>query len=185
MPPISLRDEEGQRVRSAAGLLISRAAKGDVHAFIQRTTNELSVNQRDNLVTASKEAHERIGLPSRLLSTNWTVDPFGLRRLFDNMLEKIRKGEVDDLIPANPHNTGSKKHYSSIFLRIQRYVFQTESAFGAVGASTAVDWMTGIPYPRLACDRCIRRKRNEQTRSPRMKRPKPRTPLPRFGHRLR
>jgi len=164
MPPIGRRDEEGQRVRSAAGLLISRAAKGDVQAFIQRTTNALSASDYDTLVKASKDAHERIGLPSTLLSTNWTVDPFGLRRLYDNMLEKIANGEVDDLIPANPHDGGSKKHYSSIFLRIQRYVFQTENAFGAVAASTAVDWMTGIPYPALlaiAVDKAERKRANK------------------------
>jgi len=58
----------------------------------------------------------------------------------------------------------SKKHYSSIFLRIQRYVFQTENAFGAVAASTAVDWMTGIPYPALlaiAVDKAERKRANK------------------------
>lgn len=150
MPAILRRDEEGQRVRSAAGLLISHAAKGDVETFIERTVRGLSASDRASLTEASKAAHQKIDLPSTLLSTNWTVDPFGLRRLYDNLLEKIENDEIDDLIPINPHDKKkSKPRYASIFLRIQRYIFGVTHKFGAVASSTAVDWMTGLPYPAL------------------------------------
>ena len=149
MPPVSQRDEEGLRVRSAAGLLISRAAKGDLGTFVERTLGGLAVEDRDSLVDMSNAAHTAIGLPSSLLATNWTVDPFGLRRLYDNMLAKIAEGAFDELLPVNPHDKGSKKRYASIFLRIQRCVFKVQHSFGAVAAGTAVEWMKGLPYPAL------------------------------------
>ncbi|TIV60520.1 DEAD/DEAH box helicase [Mesorhizobium sp.] len=149
MPAVSRRDEEGLRVRSAAGLLISRAAKGDLAPFVERTLGGLAAEDRNSLMEMSNAAHATIGLPKSLLATNWTVDPFGLRRLYDNMLAKIAEGDFDELLPVNPHDKGSKKRYASIFLRIQRCVFNVQHAFGAVAAGTAVDWMKGLPYPAL------------------------------------
>lgn len=149
MPKIARRDEEGQRVRSAAGLLISRAAKGDLGSFVERTLADLPPEDRAALVEAADVGQKAIGLPSSLLATNWTVDPFGLRRLYDNMLEKIAAGEFEELFPVNPHDRNSKGRYVSIFLRIQRCIFKIENKYGAVAASTAVDWMKGLPYPAL------------------------------------
>ncbi len=149
MPPVGRRDEEALRIRSAAGLLISRAAKGDLATFVRRTLAGLTAEEQNALITMSTDAHAAIGLPASLLATNWTVDPFGLRRLYENMLEKITEGEFDELLPVNPHEKGSKKRYVSIFLRIQRCIFNVKNAFGAVAAGTAVDWMKGLPYPAL------------------------------------
>ncbi len=148
MPRPSLRDETPDRLRAAAGLLISRATKGDVHDFLERSLSELSEEKRFQLAQSAEHASRIISLPSSILSTNWTVNPFGLRKLFDHICNKIQQDDLDDLIPINPHNEkDAKKRYSAIFMRIEREVNGSISSFPAVVAGYAVQWMRGIPYP--------------------------------------
>jgi hypothetical protein len=170
MPRIAPRDEAPGRIRAAAGLLISRAAKGDVGRFVDRSLTDLSSEARESLVAASESAKDTIGLPATLLATNWTVDPFGLRRLYDRMVKKIGDGEIEELIPINPHDGQADNNYASIFMRIQREVNGDTSRFAAGVAGTAVRWMRGMPYPALLSrairseERLIEKKRAEYER---------------------
>ena len=153
MPRANQRDEVAGRVRAAAGLMISRAAKGDVRKFVERSLTSVSVDARQRLVTASENASTEIGLPAELLATNWTVNPFGLKRLFDVLVEKISADEVEGLIPFNPHDyVKARDAYASIFMRIQRLVNGSASRFPALVAGVAVKWMQGKPYPALLAD---------------------------------
>jgi hypothetical protein len=151
MPAVSRHDEQAQLVRSAAGLLISRAARGDVRQFVDRTLRNVGDVNRALLVAASERAQDDIALPPTLLATNWTVDPFGLRRLYDDLNRKIEDGSVNDLIPINPHDDVRKANdrYTSIFMRAQRLVNGVDNRFAAVVAGTAVQWMRGVAYPVL------------------------------------
>ncbi|MCJ2024053.1 DEAD/DEAH box helicase [Methylobacterium sp. J-067] len=147
MPAELPNDDDAQRVRAAAGLLISKAAGGEVRRYVDRTLGSLNEELRTRLTEASIAATERIGLPATLLATNWTVDPFGLRRLYDNMLEKVEEEKTRKLIPVSPLGMGAYKSYSSIFSRIHREVNRGSVNFAGLVSGIALDWMRGVPYP--------------------------------------
>lgn len=162
MPPEGPRGDEARTVRAAAGLLISKAANKSARQYVDRTLRTLDENLRTRLADASGTASERIGLPASLLATNWTVDPFGLRRLYDKMQAKVAAGETLELLPVNPHSKEASKCYGAIFTRIQREVNgrpRTYDAYAALVAGVAVDWMRGLPYPALLAKAVRRRER--------------------------
>ncbi|WP_454852254.1 DEAD/DEAH box helicase [Rhizobium binxianense] len=152
MPKVGRRDDVSPRVRAAAGLLITKSAIGTVSEFVGRALPDVAEDNRRSLVAAAFEANERIELPATLLTTNWTVDPYGLRRLYDFFIEQIELGNVDGLIPPEPHDDGAKDVYKEIFKIVQREVNRTTIAAGtyhAVVGGMAVLWMKGVPYPKL------------------------------------
>ncbi|MER9925639.1 hypothetical protein NKJ84_22485 [Mesorhizobium sp. M0048] len=160
LPRMVPGDEVAGKVRAAAGLLIARAARGDVALFASRSLSSFAAKDRDALVVAAQAASDGIGLPATLLSTNWTVDPFGLKRLFNELVSKIVAGEIDGLIPVNPHDyLPARKAYESIFMRAQRLVNLSASRFPALVAGVAVKWMQGTPYPVLLADAIRREER--------------------------
>lgn len=161
LPRMVPGDEVAGKVRAAAGLLIARAARGDVALFASRSLSSFAAKDRDALVVAAQAASDGIGLPATLLSTNWTVDPFGLKRLFNELVSKIVAGEIDGLIPVNPHDyLPARKAYESIFMRAQRLVNLSASRFPALVAGVAVKWMQGTPYPVLLADAIRREERS-------------------------
>ncbi|MGV9008901.1 DEAD/DEAH box helicase [Brevundimonas sp.] len=150
MPPVSKRDETPTKVRAAAGLLISRAARGDVRSFLKRTLPASSAVELEALAQSSEKAHAEIDLPAALLATNWTVDPFGLRRLFKYLIEQIEAGNADAMIPQNPlvDPLTARDRYEDLFGRIELKV--NLGAFGKLhkkAALPAIRWMEGKPYP--------------------------------------
>ena len=152
MPPVSPQDETPSKIRAAAGLLISRAVRGDVAAFIDRTLPESDQSQRSALTAAATEAGERIGLPASLLATNWTVDPFGLRRLLNYLIEQIEQGNADAMIPQSPlaNPATARERYAELFRRIEgRVNLGASGKLPEKAALPAVMWMEGKPYPVL------------------------------------
>lgn len=145
--PIALPwNPEGTQVRACAGLLIAKAAAGVSDQFL---ASVLPTDRRDSatsVVEASVGAAQKIGLPASLLHANWTIDPYGLRRLYDRLVEKIKAGDIDDVIPLNPREAPDGL-YQSIFKRILRTVDQQQGNFGALVAGLAIQWMRGMPYP--------------------------------------
>ncbi len=152
MPRIKRRDETAPRVRAAAGLLISKAALGTVSEFVGRTLPEKTEEERSSLISAAAAATLELGLPDTLLTTNWTVNPYGLKRLYEYFLTRIEMGRVDELIPPKPHEDGARETYKEIFKTVQREVNETSIAAGsyhAIVGGMAVRWMKGVPYPSL------------------------------------
>jgi hypothetical protein len=150
MPRVSRQDETPSKIRAAAGLLVSRAARGDVRSFLERTLPASALPQREALASAAEKAHASIDLPAALLATNWTVDPFGLKRLYNYLVEQVEAGNVDAMIPRNPlvDPLTAREQYAQLFGRIE-----TRVNLGAAGklhekaALPAVMWMEGQPYP--------------------------------------
>lgn len=150
MPRVSPQDEMPSKIRAAAGLLVSRAARGDVRSFLNRTLPASTPPQREHLAVAAEKAHASIDLPAALLATNWTVDPFGLKRLFDYLVAQIDAGNVEAMTPQNPlvDPLTARDRYAELFGRIE-----TRVNLGAAGklhekaALPAVMWMEGRPYP--------------------------------------
>lgn len=146
MPVAQPWNTEITRIRACAGLLISKAAAGMSDKFLE------SVLPPDRLDYASEVAHtataaaQRIGLPAELLHANWTIDPYGLKRLYDRLIEKIDEGDLDSIIPLNPREAPDGL-YQGIFKRILRTVDQQPGNFGALVAGIAIQWMKGTPYP--------------------------------------
>ncbi|WP_333592320.1 DEAD/DEAH box helicase [Brevundimonas sp.] len=152
MPPVSPQDETPSKVRAAAGLLISRAVRGDVAAFIDRTLPQSPEPQRSALIAAATEAGSKINLPASLLATNWTVDPFGLRRLLNYLIEQIEQGNADAMIPQSPlaNPTTARERYAELFRRIEgRVNLGASGKLPEKAALPAVMWMEGKPYPVL------------------------------------
>ena len=102
----------------------------------------------DALAKAATAAYQEINLPDHILADNWTIDPFGLKRLYNNLLEKIDEGRISDLLPMNPKDA-PKGFYESLFGRIVEQVNGESRRFGALAGRLAVDWMKGIPYPEM------------------------------------
>lgn len=160
-------NDEIANVRAAAGLLIARAARGDIAVFAERSLKSIDLQQRQDLVEAAERASEEIALPASLLATNWTIDPFGLKRLFNELVVKISNDETDTLIPRNPHDyLAAKEAYESIFMRVQRLVNLSATKFPLLVAGVAVKWMQGKPYPALLADAI---KRAERSRKKKLK----------------
>ncbi|TAZ42055.1 DEAD/DEAH box helicase [Rhizobium ruizarguesonis] len=167
MPRIRRRDEIAPRVRAAAGLLISKAALGTVSEFVARTLPETTAHQKSSLIDAALAATDELGLPDELLMTNWTVNPYGLKRLYQYFLERIEMGRVDELIPPKPHEDGAREIYKEIFKTVQREINETSIAAGsyhAVVGGMAVRWMKGVPYPSLISLQLKRARREKAKR---------------------
>lgn len=147
MPKKIRNDDTPERVRAAVGLLIARASKGDVGNFVRRVLPELGESDSDNLIREANGAVELIGLPPAILSTNWMIDPFGQRRLYDKIVEFIRNDDIDVILPISPHDDAAYQVYSAIFNMIAKAIYGYEGTFGNYVAVYALPWMKGIPYP--------------------------------------
>lgn len=146
MPTALPWDPEGTRIRACAGLLIAKAAAGEADQFLTSVLPRDRMDSTADVVESTVGAAQKIGLPASLLHANWTIDPYGLRRLYDRLVEKIKDDDLDKVIPLNPREA-PKGLYQSIFNRILRTVDQKQGNFGALVAGLAIQWMQGVPYP--------------------------------------
>lgn len=161
LPKFSPSNAEAKVIRSAAGLLVAHAARKDVGRYLQRILNTTPQVGVDALVSAAQSAYEALALPDHILAENWTIDPFGLKRLYNNILEKIDEGEIDKIIPINPNDAPSG-FYESLFGRIVEQVNGESRKFGALAGRLAVDWMKGMPYPAMLGSWIARQRRSEE-----------------------
>lgn len=165
MPSLSRRDDTPARVRASAGLLIARAARGDVHAFTSRVLFGMPEERTKALASAAEAAAMKIELPASILAANWMIDPFGQKRLYNRIVEKIRDDELDDLIPLNPHEKNSSSLYGGIFYRILKAVYGQEGNFGGYVSSLAIPWMKGVPYPVILAKAIKKEKKRAEDRA--------------------
>ena len=159
-----LREEAPPETRStpygpadaAAGLLISRAARGTLRSFLARTLNgSVADHGIELLASTAEKTLKELGLPEHALATNWTVNAFGQSRLLRRFREKIREHQVDELIPVFPSSYTSATYstYVGVFSRINKYLLGSNNRkFANRLAATALAWMRGIPLPRLIDD---------------------------------
>jgi hypothetical protein len=138
---------------AAAGLLISRAARGNLSSFLARTlAGAVPSESIEELEQAAQSAYSDLDLPPEVIQTNWTVDPFGQARLLNRFREVIGKGRADELIPIHPSGNVYSL-YVRIFSRINKYILgQNSSRFSNKLAATGLSWMKGKPLPQLISD---------------------------------
>jgi len=149
MPKTSLRDPRPAQIRAAAGLLLARASTNRASSVLNRLVTLTDV-QRQTIQSAATKAINDLKLPSALIEANWTVDPYGLRRLADRMSEKIHEGDLEELIPVHPSHPRAFERYPGIINRALRELWGMRSRqYGGLVSSYAVPWMQGIPYPVL------------------------------------
>ncbi|TXH91658.1 DEAD/DEAH box helicase [Thauera aminoaromatica] len=163
MPVAPPWNAEATRIRACAGLLIAKAAAGVSDQFIESVLPPDRLESAAEVAESAVGAAQRIGLPPSLLQANWTIDPYGLRRLYDRLVEKIDAGDLDNVIPLNPREA-PEGLYQSIFKRILRTVDQQQGNFGALVAGLALQWMKGMPYP-VILKYWVRRARLAEERS--------------------
>ncbi|XHR30868.1 MAG: DEAD/DEAH box helicase [Chthoniobacteraceae bacterium] len=150
--PIESFEKSDSLAESAAGLLISRAARGSVGRFVDRTLSGLlSKRERDELVEIAAESFKSLKLPAETLASNWTVNPYGQARLLKRFREKITAGDVESLIPAHPvpWSKALVSRYVGIFSRLNREIFgkSASAKFNNLLTSMSLDWMGGKPLP--------------------------------------
>jgi len=139
---------ETTRIRACAGLLVAHAARKDVAPYLVQVLPQAEKAVIDELAQAAQVAYESIGLPDSILAEHWTLDPFGLRRLYDWVLRKIAEGHIEQLIPMEPADA-PKEHYEKLFGHLVEEVNGQSMKFGMLAAPLAVWWMKGMPYPKM------------------------------------
>lgn len=164
LPRATAADREASLVRSGAGLLVAHAARKDIGRYLHGVMGSSSPKEIDALAAAANQAYVNLDLPEHILAENWTIDPFGLKRLYNNILEKIAEEEIDKLLPMNPQDAPSG-FYEALFGRIVMHVNGDSRNFGALAGRLAVDWMKGIPYPEMLGRWISRRRKSEQRKA--------------------
>lgn len=117
LPAEQISKPETFRIRPCAGLLVAHAARKDLEPYLARMLLTSDGAIVDDLVGAAESAYASIGLPGDILAENWTIDPFGLRKLFEFLVTKIGEGAVQELIPVPPADAPSGD-YEKIFGRM-------------------------------------------------------------------
>jgi DEAD/DEAH box helicase/Helicase conserved C-terminal domain len=178
LPDEKPNNPEIPRIRACAGLLVAHVARKDVRSYLGRFMSSIDVDSINRLTIAAETAYRRVDLPDHILAENWTIDPFGLRRLYEYILDKIKEGKVDALIPVRP-TEAPKEHYEKMFGTMMELMSGKTSKFGMLAAPLAVWWMKGMPYPKMLSfwvkrrqateDRKVKKAENEGTNPPRRK----------------
>jgi len=153
-------------VDAAVGLLISRAAKGDLHNFLTRSFRSITEKSKINSIEiATRNSLESITIPHNILSLNWTVDPFGQERLYNRFIQKIKEGKADELIPRHPSGD-VYANYVGVFSRINKYIINNNTAkFSNYLTSMALNWMRGKSLPEII-DLSIKKKKEKGGNKP-------------------
>lgn len=155
--PSEDRKRADERVTAAAGLVLFRAAQGNLDALLSRASLKLTPLQKTKLSASADLALSQLGLPPAVLTSSWMIDPIALANLLQRQKELIRKGEFHKLLPVNP-STDSYKVYNSIFRRIYKQLGgmklageEGKRARGYVNhvTVTALKWMRGDPLTQL------------------------------------
>lgn len=155
--PDEKRKRVDDRVTAAAGLVLFRAAQGNLNALLGRGNLSLSPDQEAKLTESAGLALARLGLPPAVLTSSWMVDPVALASLLKRQKELIRKGEFQKLLPVNPA-TDSYTVYNSIIRRMYKHLGgmtlsgdEGKRAKGFVNhvTVTALSWMRGDPLTKL------------------------------------
>lgn len=145
------------RVSAAAGLVLFRAAQGNLETLLGRANLALSPDQKARLSESAGHALRQLGLPPAVLASSWMVDPIALSSLLKRQKELIRKGEFRKLLPVNPA-TDSYTVYNSIIRRMYKHLGgmvlsgdEGKKARGFVNHVTvsALSWMRGEPLTQL------------------------------------
>lgn len=158
--PDEVRKRAEDRVTAAAGLVLFRAAQGNLDALLGRASLSLSADQKTRLSSNAREALTQLGLPSAVLTSSWMVDPVALASLLTRQKELIRKGEFSKLMPVNPASDAYTV-YNSIIRRMYKHLGgmtlsgeEGKKARGFVNhvTVTALSWMRGDPLTKLVRD---------------------------------
>jgi hypothetical protein len=179
LPAEQISKPETFRIRACAGLLVAHAARRDLKPYLARVLPTSDGAALNDLVGAAESAYAVIGLPDDILAENWTIDPFGLRRLYDFLVIKIGEGAVQELIPVPPADAPAGR-YEKIFGHMVELVTGKPMKFGMLAAPLALWWMKGMPYPVMLKLWAERRTRTEvrkavAAKSEGKKPPKPKT----------
>ncbi|MBR7782326.1 DEAD/DEAH box helicase [Undibacterium luofuense] len=135
--------------KAAAGLMMSRAAKGSLSNFFDRFEMPLDSAAREVLIGAAEQTVKELNLPTEVLESNWTVNPFGQARLLARFRKLIAEGRAQELLP--PHPSGDVfESYVQVFARINKYILGLSfSGFNKKLATIGLAWMRGAPLPVL------------------------------------
>lgn len=158
--PNEVRKRAEERVTAAAGLVLFRAAQGNLDVLLGRASLSLSADQKMSLSSSARAALTELGLPSAVLTSSWMVDPVALASLLTRQKELIRKGEFSKLMPVNPASDAYTV-YNSIIRRMYKHLGgmtlsgeEGKKARGFVNhvTVTALSWMRGDPLTKLVRD---------------------------------
>ncbi|TWE07771.1 helicase-like protein [Pseudomonas sp. AG1028] len=143
------RDEHSRNAIASAGMLVSKSRQGVVEEYLDRIAPELNYFELQDLQRAADKASEIIQLPQHVIDGNWTLDLFALDKLMAHLVERLKNGTIDEVVPKSPADLGKKafRHYKEIFNILFKYIKGFDKNFGGYVARIAVKWMEGKPYP--------------------------------------
>ncbi|WP_431103080.1 DEAD/DEAH box helicase [Roseateles noduli] len=151
------RKRADERTTAAAGLVLFRAAQGNLQTLLGRGRLQLSADQLGRLASSADSALTRLGLPESVLTNSWMIDPVALASLLKRIRELVRAKEFSKLIPTNP-SSDSYTVYQSILRRLFKQLGGLNLS-GEQGAKskgyvshvtvTALKWMRGEPLTQL------------------------------------
>ena len=149
--------------KAAAGLIMSRAAKGTLSEFLSRLDTSVEPSALEALIQATEKTIKMLALPPEILEGNWTVNPFGQARLLARFRELISVNRAQELIP--PHPSGDVfESYVQVFARINKYILGISfPGFNKKLAIIGLAWMRGAPLPVLIGKSIEIAQRNKKT----------------------
>ncbi|WP_426808779.1 DEAD/DEAH box helicase [Pseudomonas sp. WOUb67] len=120
------------------------------------------------IIEALDIAEGRIKLPVALLKTNPNISPYKQQAMFDEVLELLRAGSVEDqnLIPIHPKHSGAYDSYVNIFRLCHRHIggIEDAEALSRFHALIALRWMRGWPLSQII-DKQIERQPSAEVRT--------------------
>ncbi len=108
----------------------------------------------DGLSDAVREAVESLGIEPDIIARNPGISPFALHDLLEYFRE--RKGDVEELLPADPASNDAAKVYAGVLARLCRRACPNLGGKGGrtfMLALLVTRWMCGFPLARLIQDR--------------------------------
>jgi hypothetical protein len=111
-------------------------------------------NQLSELADVVKEAVEGLAIAPNIIARNPGISPFALDELLTYFRE--RKGDVEELLPADPSSDDAATVYTAIFGRLCRRACPKLGPDGGRAFMLALlvtRWMQGYPLARLIADR--------------------------------
>lgn len=168
--PGTPRDDSYRNAVASAGMLITKARQDKVGDFLLRVAPDLDAYDYQKIRELANKASQEISLPESVISSSWMLNLFSLNNLMSFLVQNIKDGKIDELIPKNPSDLprGSFGHYKVIFNNIFKYVKGYDGNYGGYVSRIAVRWMEGKPYPVIiraemkAKEREITRKRDNE-----------------------
>ncbi|MBN1690559.1 MAG: hypothetical protein JW901_06020, partial [Dehalococcoidia bacterium] len=138
---------EDRTMQSAFVKLYTDYRSGRLDKVLTKSPVPIPRDFYKQLVDAFSKLHFTV--PDAILENNVAISPYRQQVMLDYQLNKIDRGECDDLIPLHPEARRATESYIRLFKRYDKCFDgrATSSRRPVRLALIALEWMKGTPYP--------------------------------------